>query len=51
MITAPSIELLGYIVDKDGVHTTPSKIEAMVTYPSPTDWATVHTAIGTFSYY
>ena len=51
MITTPSIKLLRYIVDKDGVHTAPSKIEAMVTYPSPTDQAAVHTAIGTFSYY
>lgn len=31
----PSVEYLGYIVDKDGLHATPAKIEAIVNAPTP----------------
>ena len=50
-LAAPSIELLGHVVDKDGVRTAPSKIKAMITYPSPTDRGAVRAAMGTFNYY
>ena len=50
-VAAPSIELLGHVINRDGVNTAPSKIEAMAEYPSPKDRAEVRAVMGTFSYY
>lgn len=31
----PSVEYLGYIVDKDGLHATPSRVAAIIDAPEP----------------
>jgi hypothetical protein len=36
-ITAPSIELLGHIIDCSGIRMSPSKIAAIKDYPEPKD--------------
>ena len=36
-IAAPSIELLGHIIDHQGIRMAPSRISAIKDYPTPTD--------------
>lgn len=47
----PSVEYLGYIVDKDGLHATPSKIEAIVNAPAPRCVSELRSFLGLVNYY
>ena len=42
---------LGYIIDKDGNHTDPSKISTIKEYPVPTNVTEVRAFLGLASYY
>jgi hypothetical protein len=45
------LKYLGYVVDERGLHTDPSKIQAIVDYPTPTSRKEVKMFLGTASYY
>lgn len=45
------LKYLGYIVDKDGLHTDPSKLEIIKNYPTPKSVKNVRSFIGMCSYY
>lgn len=47
----PQIKYLGYIVDRNGIHTDPGKIEAIVSYPAPKCNKDVRRFIGLASWY
>ena len=47
----PQVELLGHIVDKEGVHTDPKKIKAIKEAPTPTDTSGVRSFLGLAGYY
>lgn len=47
----PSIKYLGYVVDGEGIHTDPGKIECMVNYPVPKCTKDVRRLIGLASWY
>ena len=46
-----SVEYLGYIVDKDGLHATPAKVEAIVCAPRPRDVTELSSFLGLVNYY
>ena len=46
-----SVEYLGYIVDKDGLHATPAKVEAIVHAPRPRDVTELRSFLGLVNYY
>ena len=46
-----SIDYLGHIVDKQGVHTNPAKVKAMVETPSPTSKEALRAFLGLINYY
>jgi deoxyuridine 5'-triphosphate nucleotidohydrolase len=50
-IAAPSIELLGHVIDRHGIRMSQSKISAIKDYPVPKDRASVRALMGTFNYY
>jgi hypothetical protein len=50
-IAAPSIELLGHIIDREGIRMAPSRIAAIKDYPIPNDRSSVRAMMGTFNYY
>lgn len=45
------LRYLGYIVDKDGLHTDPSKLEIIKNFPTPKSVKNVRSFIGMCSYY
>ena len=47
----PSVEYLGYIVDKDGLHATPAKIEAITKAPKPRNVQELRSFLGFVNYY
>ena len=47
----PSVEYLGYIVDKDGLHATPAKIEAIVNARKPRNVQELRSFLGLVNYY
>lgn len=42
----PSVEYLGHIVDKEGIHATPDKVEAVVKAPRPTNVSELRAFLG-----
>ena len=47
----PSLEYLGYIVDKDGLRATPAKVEAITSAPEPRDVHELRSFLGLVNYY
>ena len=47
----PLVEYLGYIVDKDGLHATPAKIEPIVNAPAPEAVSELRSFLGLVNYY
>ena len=47
----PSVEYLGYIVDKEGLHATPSKVEAITQAPEPRNLQELRSFLGLVNYY
>ena len=47
----PSVEYLGFKVDADGLHTTTSKVEAILNSPQPTDVRQLRSFLGLVHYY
>lgn len=47
----PSLRYLGFVVDRDGLHTDPKKIEAIQNYPRPRNTTEVKRFIGLASWY
>lgn len=47
----PSLKFLGFVVDKDGLHTDPSKIDYILNYPVPTNTTQIRRLIGIIGYY
>lgn len=45
------LKYLGYVVDERGLHTDPSKVQAIVDYPTPTTRKEVKMFLGTATYY
>lgn len=45
------LKYLGYVVDERGLHTDPSKIQAIIDYPVPTNRKEVKMFVSTASYY
>ena len=48
---APEVELLGHLINKDGVSPAPSKTEAIRNYPRPTSKKELRAFLGLVSYY
>lgn len=46
-----SLEYLGYLVDKDGLHALPDKVEAVVDAPEPKDTTELRAYLGLLNYY
>lgn len=46
-----SIQFLGHVVDKDGIHTTTDKVKAVENFPVPTTTAQVSSFLGIAGYY
>ena len=47
----PSLEYLGYIVDKEGLHATPAKVEAITKAPEPKNGHELRSFLGLVNYY
>ena len=47
----PELRYLGYVVDKQGLHVDPQKVEAMLRIPIPKTQKEVRRVVGTFSWY
>lgn len=46
-----NITFLGYLVDERGLLPMPSKVDAILEFPPPTDYQTLRRYLGTFSFY
>ena len=46
-----SVEYLGFVVDKNGVHTSPSKIKAIVEMPNPINISQLRSFLGMVNHY
>ena len=47
----PSVEYLGHIVDRNGLHVTPSKVEAITRAPEPRNVQELRSFLGLVNYY
>ena len=47
----PSVEYLGYCIDKDGLHALPEKVAAIVEAPKPTNVQELRAFLGLVNYY
>ena len=47
----PSVEYLGYVVDKEGLHATPAKVEAITKAPEPRNVHELRSFLGLVNYY
>ena len=48
---APSVEYLGHIIDKDGLHSTPEKVQAIQDAPEPRNLSELKSFIRLINYY
>ena len=46
-----NIESLGFIVDKNGVRASPSKIKSIINMPKPTNFSQLHSFLGMINHY
>ena len=46
-----SVKYLGHVVSENGVHTDPDKIEALTSWPEPTNIKTLRSFLGFTGYY
>ncbi|CAF3495196.1 unnamed protein product [Rotaria socialis] len=46
-----SVEYLGFVIDKFGIHTSPSKIKAIVNMPKPTNVSQLRSFLGMVTHY
>ncbi|KAG5892588.1 hypothetical protein JTB14_036796 [Gonioctena quinquepunctata] len=51
IIEKPEMKYLGYVVDRNGLHVDPDKVNAMLQLPIPENVKDVRRLIGTFSWY
>ena len=49
--TLPQVQYLGYLISKDGVQPDPSKVEAVTSYPTPSNATEVREFLGIANYY
>lgn len=47
----PELKYLGYVIDKNGLHVDPEKVQAMLQLPVPKTVKDVRSIVGTFSWY
>ena len=47
----PSVEYLGYLIDKEGIHPMARKIEAICNAPAPLNITELHSFLGMTQYY
>ena len=47
----PLVEYLGYLVDKEGLHATPAKVEAITEAPEPRNVHELRSFLGLVNYY
>ena len=47
----PQVQYLGYLISKDGVQPDPSKVEAVTSYPIPSNATEVREFLGIANYY
>ena len=47
----PSVRYLGYLIDKDGLHTTPEKVKAILQKPVPRNVKKLRSFLGLVNYY
>ena len=47
----PSVECLGYLIDAEGLHTTPEKVAAIVNAPEPKNTTELRSFLGLVNYY
>ena len=47
----PSVEYLGYLVDAEGLHATPQKVDAIVNAPRPKNTQELRSVLGLANYY
>ena len=50
-ISGNSVEYLGYVIDRAGIHTSPLKVQAIVDAPAPTDLGELCAFLGLVMYY
>ncbi|XP_070381275.1 uncharacterized protein [Dermacentor albipictus] len=48
---ATSVEYLGYVIDKHGLHPAPEKVEAIVRAPAPSDTRELQSYLGLLNFY
>ena len=48
---APSVEFLGHLVDSDGIHLLPEKVQAIVAFPQPKSRRQLCTFLGLVNFY
>jgi transposase InsO family protein len=51
VFTTPSVEYLGHIIDKDGLHPSPTKVEAIKRAPEPQSVSELKSFLGLLNYY
>ncbi|XP_055913098.1 uncharacterized protein LOC129946788 [Eupeodes corollae] len=47
----PSLKFLGYVVDRNGLHVDPEKVESMIRIPAPKNVKEIRSFVGTISWY
>jgi hypothetical protein len=47
----PSVTYLGYVINKEGLHTSPDKVKAIIDSPEPTNITEVKRFLGVVNYY
>jgi hypothetical protein len=51
IFTVPSVEYLGHIIDKNSLHPSPSKVQAIKQVPQPTNVTELKSFLGLVNYY
>src|SRR4051812_13245798 len=48
---APEIELLGHIINKEGIEMNPDRVDSIISYPTPRSQLETRAFMGTIQYY
>ena len=51
IIAAPQVSYLGYLIDKDGIHPTQEKVDAIAKAPAPTNVTQLRAYLGLLNFY
>ena len=51
VFSTSSVEFLGHLVDSDGIHPIPAKVQAILAFPQQTSCCQLHTFLGLINFY